>query len=86
LPIDPQRCYRYVLELGPLPVDTEANAGRGVYLGATLLALANESFAQQQKLEVRHLLRAALDHVLDGRRLQSREILADLRQLQTSKP
>ncbi len=86
LPIDPQRCYRYVLELGPLPVDAEANASRGVYLGATLLALASECFEQQQKLEVRHLLRAVLDHVLDGRRLQSREILTDLRQLQTSKP
>jgi recombinational DNA repair protein (RecF pathway) len=57
-----------------------------VYLGATLLALAQESFEQQQKVEVRHLLRAVLDHVLDGRRLQSREILTDLRQLQTSKP
>lgn len=85
LAIDPQRCYRYVLELGPLPVDAQANAGRGVYSGATLLALANESFAQQQKLEVRYLLRAVLDHVLDGRRLQSREILADLRQLQNHK-
>lgn len=86
LPIEPQRCYRYVLELGPLPVEAEANASRGVYLGATLLALAQESFEQQQKIEVRHLLRAVLDHVLDGRRLQSREILTDLRQLQASKP
>lgn len=86
LPIEPQRCYRYVLELGPLPVDAEANASRGVYLGETLLALATECFEQQQKLEVRHLLRAVLDHLLDGRRLQSREILTDLRQLQSSKP
>ncbi len=86
LPIDPERCYRYVLEYGPLPVDTGANPGRGVYSGATLLALANEAFDPQQKVEVRHLLRAVLDHVLDGRRLQSREILTDLRQLQNSKP
>lgn len=87
LPIDPQRCYRYVLELGPVPVDAGAGAVRGVYTGATLQALANEVFVDpQHKTEARHLLRAVLDHVLDGRRLQSREILGDLRQLQAGKP
>jgi DNA repair protein RecO (recombination protein O) len=83
--IKSQCCYRYVLELGPLPVDVGASAAKGVYTGATLLALANEIFTTaQQKTEARHLLRSVLDHVLDGRRLQSREILGDLRQMQAS--
>jgi DNA repair protein RecO (recombination protein O) len=87
LAIEPQRCYRYVLELGPLPVAADVNAAKGVYAGASLLALATETFTEpQQKSDARHLLRAALDHVLDGRRLQSREILGDLRQLRSSKP
>ena len=84
--IEPQRCYRYVLELGPLPVQASADAARGVYSGATLLALAQEEFVDpQQRSEARYLLRSALDHVLDGRRLQSREMLADLRQMQSGK-
>ena len=84
--VEPQCCYRYVLELGPLLVQTEANAAKGVYSGTTLLSLANEALDEpQHKSEARYLLRAALDHVLDGRRLQSREILRDLRQQQTQK-
>jgi DNA repair protein RecO (recombination protein O) len=84
--IEPQRCYRYVLELGPLPVDAEANPAKGVYLGATLLALADETLVDtQHKTDARHLLRNVLDHVLDGRRLQSREILGGLRQLSIGK-
>ncbi len=81
LAIESQRCYRYVLELGPLPVQASVNAAKGVYSGAGLLALATETLGDtQHKSEARYLLRAALDHVLDGRRLQSREILIDLRQ------
>lgn len=87
VPIEPQRCYRYVLELGPLPVNADANPAKGVYLGATLLALAAETLIEaQHKTDARHLLRNALDHVLDGRRLQSREILGGLRQLSAGKP
>jgi DNA repair protein RecO (recombination protein O) len=84
--IEPQRCYRYVLELGPLPVDADVNPAKGVYSGATLLALAAEALIEpQHKTDARYLLRAALDHVLDGRRLQSREILGGLRLLNTGK-
>ncbi|MGE0113615.1 MAG: DNA repair protein RecO [Steroidobacteraceae bacterium] len=85
--IRPEACYRYVLELGPIPVIAAVNAARGVYDGACLLALANEAFTDaQQKSDARYLLRAALDHVLDGRRLQSRAILGELRLLQSGKP
>jgi len=84
--IEPQRCYRYVLELGPLPVSAAANPAKGVYSGAMLLALATETLGEaQHKTDARYLLRSVLDHVLDGRRLQSREILGGLRQLQTGK-
>lgn len=87
LPIAANRCYRYVLELGPLPVAASANAIKGVYSGASLLALAAEELTEvQQKTEARYLLRAVLDHVLDGRRLQSREILVDLRHMQNTRP
>jgi DNA repair protein RecO (recombination protein O) len=87
LPIERQRCYRYVLELGPLPVSADINPAKGVYSGATLLALAAETLTDpQHRSDARYLLRSALDHVLDGRRLQSREILGGLRQLNTSKP
>lgn len=85
--IKAQACYRYVLELGPVPVAANVNAAKGVYYGACLLALARETLTDaQHKSDVRHLLRAALDHVLDGRRLQSREILGDLRLLRLGKP
>ena len=87
LPIEPQRCYRYVLEHGPLPVAAQANPNKGVYSGATLLALAAESLLEtHHKTDARYLLRSVLDHVLDGRRLQSREILGGLRQLNAGKP
>lgn len=86
-PLQAQRCYRYVVELGPLPVAASVNAVKGVYSGASLLALASESLVEaQHKTEARHLLRIVLDHVLDGRSLRSRAILGDLRQVQTSKP
>ena len=86
-PLEPDGCYRYVLELGPLPVDAIPDAIKGVYTGAALLALGAEQLADpRQIIEVRHLLRAALDHALDGRHLHSREILGDLRQMRFSKP
>jgi DNA repair protein RecO (recombination protein O) len=85
-PVEPQHCYRYVLESGPLRVDARVGEAKGVYAGASLLALATESFVDaQQRSEARQLLRAVLDHVLDGRRLQSRDILGDLRSMQSTK-
>ncbi len=78
--------YRYVLEQGVLPVSAAVNPSKGVYSGAALLALAAEQFTDvQQVTEVRYLLRAVLDHVLDGRPLRSREILSNLRQMRPSR-
>jgi DNA repair protein RecO (recombination protein O) len=84
-PIEAQRCYRYVHELGPLPIDAEANATRGVFRGATLQALATECFVDPaDKADARHLLRAVFDRLLEGRALRSREILTDMRRLTTT--
>ena len=85
-PIVAEGCYRYVLEQGAVSVSATSNPAKGVYSGAALLALADERFSELQHLvEARYLLRAAIDHVLDGRRLLSREILSDLRQMRPSK-
>jgi len=80
--IDPQGCYRYVLEHGPVAVEAVNDASKGVYRGESLLALAREDFANPHcKTEARHLLRTVLDRLLEGRAMQSREILGDLRRL-----
>jgi DNA repair protein RecO (recombination protein O) len=82
-PIEASRCYRYVLEHGALPITADANAAKGVYQGASLLALASEQIvAPEHKTDARYLLRAVLDHVLEGRHLHSRTVSQDLRQLQ----
>jgi DNA repair protein RecO (recombination protein O) len=82
VPIQAHRNYRYVHELGPVPLDAQANAAKGVYRGSTLLALARGDFTDPaDKADARHLLRAVLDRVLEGRALQSREILTDMRRL-----
>lgn len=79
------RCYRYVLEHGLINVSAELNAAKGVYSGAALLALANEDLSDaQHRNEVRYLLRSVMDRLLEGRRLQSREISAELRHMQMS--
>lgn len=75
-------CYRYVLEHGPVEISAAANAAQGVYSGATLLALAAEQLNDaQQRADARHLLRSVLDRLLEGYRLRSREILHELRQI-----
>ncbi len=85
-PIMADRSYRYVLEQGPLPILADVDPVKGVYSGATLLALEMEEFSTSQQCnEARYLLRSVLDHVLDGRHLQSREILTSLRQMRSTK-
>lgn len=77
-PIDPQRHYHYRLEQGA----ALASVGEGpsIYSGADLLALANESLDDAATCQaVRGLLRAALDRVLEGRELKSRQVMLALR-------
>lgn len=83
LPVEADRQYRYVLEFGVLPV-SEVRDGTSSsvaqFSGASLLSLAREELHDaNSRADARRLLRAALERLLDGRGLNSREILAALR-------
>jgi DNA repair protein RecO (recombination protein O) len=85
-PIQPERCYRYALERGPLPddgdmVDRDDSAGFPV-LGKTLLDMAADEYgdpatAQQSK----QLMRILLNHHLGGKILHTRELIKELQKL-----
>lgn len=78
-PVDPSGTYHYRLEQGPVRTHDVAE-GVLVLSGATLVALAREALeGPAECAEARRLLRAALDRVLDGRELKSREVMMALR-------
>ncbi len=78
-PIRVDSVYDYRLDQGPIHVDTpEAAPMRGVKLhGATLLALANETFADAQCLrEAKLLMRTILAQHLGDKPLHSRRLFS----------
>jgi DNA repair protein RecO (recombination protein O) len=78
-PIEALRSYRYALEGGAEPIDGVAE-GTLIFCGASLLSLARETLDDPRSLaEARRLLRAALDRLLDGRPLRTREVLHEMR-------
>jgi DNA repair protein RecO (recombination protein O) len=78
-PVDPLATYHYRLEQGPVRTHGVAE-GVLMLSGATLVALAGEALeGPAECAEARRLLRAALDRVLDGRVLKSREVMMALR-------
>ena len=78
--IQGEKCYRFVAELGAVAIDADADPSKGVYDGHTLLALACDDLTDPRHCQaVRYLLRAALDRVLDGRPLQCRVIMGDMK-------
>jgi DNA repair protein RecO (recombination protein O) len=78
-PLEPGRSYRYGLEGGAEPIDGVAE-GTLIFCGASLLSLAREALDDPRSLaDSRRLLRAALDRLLDGRRLSTREVLLEMR-------
>jgi DNA repair protein RecO (recombination protein O) len=78
-PVQPARSYRYGIEGGAEPVDGVAE-GTLIFCGASLLSLAREELADPRSLtDARRLLRAALDRLLDGRPLRTREVLLEMR-------
>jgi DNA repair protein RecO (recombination protein O) len=80
--IEAQQIYRYRVEEGASRIDGVADAPLSV-LGRSLLALAAEELSDVAvRADARRLLRAALDRYLDGRGLQSREVLGELRAMQ----
>lgn len=78
-PIDPERAYHYRLEQGPVACAGIAE-GSLVLSGAALLALAHERLVEPDSAnQLRALTRAALERVLDGRELKTREVMLALR-------
>ena len=77
--LEPGRSYRYDLEGGAEPIDGVAE-GTLIFCGASLLSLARDALDDPRSLtDSRRLLRAALDRLLDGRRLSTREVLLEMR-------
>jgi len=78
-PLEPARSYRYGLEGGAEPLDGVAE-GTLIFCGASLLSLAREELDDPRSLaDARRLLRAALDRVLDGRPLRTRQVALEMR-------
>jgi DNA repair protein RecO (recombination protein O) len=78
-PLEPGRSYRYALDGGAEPVDGVAE-GTLIFCGASLLSLARDELDDPRSLaDARRLLRAALDQLLDGRPLRTREVMFEMR-------
>jgi DNA repair protein RecO (recombination protein O) len=78
-PLLAARTYRYGIEGGAEPVDGVAE-GTLIFCGASLLSLAREDLDDACSLaDARRLLRAALDRLLDGRPLRTREVMLEMR-------
>lgn len=79
------RQYRYVFEYGVMPLTEVQDVVRSDawrFAGTSLLSLAREELHDPASCaDARRLLRGALERLLDGRGLKSREILRELRQL-----
>ncbi|MGH8177109.1 MAG: DNA repair protein RecO [Steroidobacter sp.] len=83
LPIEADAAYHYRLEQGAVRAMGVAE-GVLIFAGETLLSLAREDLsAPAASTEARRLLRAALDRVLDGRELKSRQVMLALRRAKT---
>lgn len=77
--IDAGRHYRYRLEQGAVQASPDADDAM-VFPGSALLALAAENLDDPATCQrMRLLLRAALDRVLEGRELKSRQVMMALR-------
>lgn len=78
-PIEPQAMYHYRLEHGIVRA-LDVAEGAMIFSGATLRALAQEDFEDPVVCsEARRLFRAALDRILDGQELKTREVMLALR-------
>jgi DNA repair protein RecO (recombination protein O) len=74
-PVLAEHTYLYRLDQGPVRVTGVADGG-ALFSGASLLALAREELADAESCaDARRLLRAALDRLLEGRELKSRQVM-----------
>lgn len=75
-PVADDAMYVYDFERGPVRLNTRAPLGEAVVMrGHSLLSLAHEELTEMQVLrDAKILLRAAIDHHMSGRTLQSRRL------------
>lgn len=79
--IDADQLYVYIIESGPVPVETEP-ADVPAVTGRTLLDLALGEFSRPQTLQQgKALLGMLINHYLGGQPLQSRRVLKELQEL-----
>jgi DNA repair protein RecO (recombination protein O) len=73
-PVEPRCSYRYRLDSGPEILHGVAE-GSLVFSGSSLLSLAAERLEDPRSVaDARQLLRAALEQILDGRELRTRQV------------
>lgn len=82
-PLEKQRRYHYIFESGPLAAEGDQTfPGAPIVRGATLMALANDDYPDAHTVaEAQRLMAQVLGYFLENRRLPSRHIAQDLRQL-----
>lgn len=79
--IQPQVCYRYVLEQGAQPDDGVIQQGITVQ-GKTLLDMAADEYVDPVTIQQsKQLMRLLLNHHLDGKTLHTRELIKDMQKL-----
>lgn len=85
-PIEVSASYQYRLEQGAVRMQGVAE-GTLIFSGATLLAIAADDYGDASvATDARKLLRAALERVLDGRELKTRQVMMDLRVTRAQRP
>ena len=80
-PVDPEGCYAYEIERGPVRLDI---AGKGplAIRGKTLIDLAADDFSEARTLvEAKQLMRALIAHYLGGKSLETRKIFLEYHEL-----
>ena len=91
--VQPDERYLYVIERGPVRLETLAEEGvdfteptalgdQPLISGQTLLDMADDDFSRAQTLaQSKHLLRMLINHTLGGKPLHSRRVLKELQEL-----
>ncbi len=79
--IDPQKCYTYVVERGPVPLNGRGDAQIEIE-GRALLDLACDNFTDASTLsQSKLLMRFLLNHYLGNQELHTRQLLRELNQI-----
>jgi len=84
--VQSQKIYKYMPEVGLHELEhsgvRDEPRGDLVFLGSSVLSLARDELDDTAvRADARRLLRAALDRLLDGRALGSRDVAAEMRRL-----